>query len=88
MTAMTALTDEARALARLVDAYRRGEYREISPRKLGLLAAGLAYVISPLDVVPDFVPLGFLDDAIVLGLLLRSVKSEVDTFRRWEQRRP
>ena len=52
------------------------------------MAAGLAYVVSPVDVVPDFVPLGFLDDVIVLGLLLRSVRSEVDTFRRWEQRRP
>ena len=87
-TALAGLADDARVLTRLVDAYRRGEYREISPRKLALMAAGLAYVVSPLDVVPDFVPLGFLDDVIVLGLLLRSVKSEVDTFRRWEQRRP
>jgi uncharacterized membrane protein YkvA (DUF1232 family) len=49
------------------------------------VGVGLAYVASPLDVVPDFVPLGFLDDLLVLGLVLKAVKSEVDAFSRWEQ---
>lgn len=38
-------------------------------RVLPILAA-LLYVISPVDVVPDFIPgLGWLDDLLVLGLL-------------------
>jgi hypothetical protein len=38
-------------------------------RALAILAA-LLYVISPVDVVPDFIPgLGWLDDLLVLGLL-------------------
>jgi uncharacterized membrane protein YkvA (DUF1232 family) len=40
-------------------------------RKLLLLAL-LGYLASPLDLVPDFVPVaGQLDDAIVVGLVLR-----------------
>jgi uncharacterized membrane protein YkvA (DUF1232 family) len=39
--------------------------------RLGLL---LAYLASPIDFVPDFIPvIGFADDVIVLGLVLRSV---------------
>jgi hypothetical protein len=39
-------------------------------RVLPILAA-LLYVVSPVDVVPDFLPgLGWLDDALVVGALL------------------
>jgi uncharacterized membrane protein YkvA (DUF1232 family) len=39
--------------------------------RLGFL---LAYLASPIDLVPDFIPvIGFADDVIVLGLVLRSV---------------
>lgn len=34
----------------------------------------LAYLASPIDLVPDFIPvLGYADDAILVGLVLRSV---------------
>ena len=42
-------------------------------RKL-LLAALVAYLASPVDLVPDFVPVaGQLDDAILVALVLRSL---------------
>jgi uncharacterized membrane protein YkvA (DUF1232 family) len=42
-------------------------------RKL-LLGASLAYLVMPIDLVPDFIPVaGQLDDAIVVALVLRSL---------------
>ena len=37
----------------------------------GLAAGGLAYLILPLDAVPDFLPIGgYSDDAAVMGVVL------------------
>lgn len=45
----------------------------------------LAYLASPIDLIPDFIPvLGYADDAIVVALVLRSVvrRSGPDAVRR------
>lgn len=64
------------------------------------LAAGLvAYAFSPIDLIPDFIPvLGYLDDLIILPagawLVLKLVPADVmaecrDQAARWlEERRP
>jgi uncharacterized membrane protein YkvA (DUF1232 family) len=56
---------------------------------------GLAYVADSHDLVPDSVPaLGLVDDAIMLELVLRELRHELDgyeefvTFRREAQGRP
>jgi uncharacterized membrane protein YkvA (DUF1232 family) len=45
------------------------------PRRSRLaLALVLAYLVSPVDLVPDFIPVaGQLDDAVLLALVLRHV---------------
>lgn len=44
--------------------------------------AALAYFNNPEDLIPDNVPgLGFLDDAIMIELLCRELKPEIDAYR-------
>ncbi len=71
--------DDARALATFIPdcvvLFREllRDPRVSRGRKL-LLAALLAYLAMPIDLVPDFLPVaGQLDDAIVVALVLRSV---------------
>jgi uncharacterized membrane protein YkvA (DUF1232 family) len=43
-------------------------------KKIGI-GACLAYVVSPIDVIPDFVPLlGYLDDIVAIGLAVKLAK--------------
>jgi uncharacterized membrane protein YkvA (DUF1232 family) len=43
------------------------------------VAAGIAYFVSPLDMVPDFLgPPGFLDDVVVAAWILHTVVGELD----------
>jgi uncharacterized membrane protein YkvA (DUF1232 family) len=70
---------QARALAGFVPdcavLFKRllGDARIPRRRKLPL-ALLAAYLVSPIDLIPDFIPVaGQLDDAILVGLVLRSV---------------
>jgi uncharacterized membrane protein YkvA (DUF1232 family) len=81
------VADEFRTLGRLVSAYGRGEYRDIPLDSLIMVVAGLVYVVSPLDLIPDAIPVaGYADDAVAAGFIIRQVHHELEAFRQWEAR--
>ena len=42
----------------------------------------LAYFAEPEDLIPDHIPgLGFLDDAIMIELVVRELKHELEAYR-------
>ena len=73
------------AMLRLVRAYYRGEYRDVSATTLVIIIAAIIYVVNPFDMIPDWVPaLGLLDDAFVLALAVRRTRNALDDFMLWE----
>lgn len=75
-------------LVRLLKAWKAGAYRGLSPRTFLALVGALLYLVSPVDLVPDFIPgVGFIDDAVVLALLLQSLGQDLAAFRMWEEHR-
>lgn len=74
------------ALPRLVLATSTGRYRGTSRAQLALMGAAAAYVLSPVDLVPEvLVPIGgLLDDALVLAWLSGAVLRETEAFLVWE----
>lgn len=86
--ALAPLREDLPALLRLARSWARREYTAIPWRAVVGILAGLLYFVSPLDAVPDFLPfLGFIDDAAVLGFILRSMEKDVRAFREWEEAR-
>ena len=72
-------------MLRLVRAYERGEYKQISEDDLTWIVAGLNYLIDPFDLIPDKTPfLGFVDDAIVVGFVADKTRQTLDEFMIWE----
>lgn len=59
---------------------RDREYK-VPPKTLALIGAALIYFVIPTDITPDFIPgIGFIDDAMVLGILWKLVEKEVDAY--------
>jgi uncharacterized membrane protein YkvA (DUF1232 family) len=72
-------------LVRLVRSYINGEYRQIRPATIISGLAVLLYVISPIDLVPDFIPvLGFLDDLSLISWFVGKFQVEITHYREWE----
>lgn len=75
-----------RAVPRLVKSTLLGRYRGTTRGRLLAMALALAYVVSPVDVVPElFVPLlGLVDDAFVAAWLAGAVLLETERYLQWE----
>ena len=68
-------------LTRLTKAWRNNEYTEVSYVTVFLSVAILLYFVSPIDLVPDFIPIvGGLDDVLLLGFLLKMIDKEIERF--------
>ncbi len=83
------LGDRATAIPRMVQAIRSGEYTGTSAARLGLVVAGVAYVVSPVDLLPEALlgVFGLADDAMVLGWVATTVVEETEKFLAWEAER-
>lgn len=58
------------------------------------VAAGIAYFVTPLDMIPDFLgPPGFLDDVVVAAWILQNIVAEINQLdpaileEHWEGQR-
>ena len=77
--------DSILALGRMVRAWAKREYKDVSPRAIVTAVAALVYFANPLDLIPDFIPvLGQLDDVVILGYLLKVLNKEIERFLTWE----
>lgn len=73
----------------LLQDYWSGEYRTIPWKLAASIGFAVTYLVSPLDIIPDFLPLlGFTDDAAVFALVISSFQSELDTYREWKSKQP
>lgn len=78
--------DKFAVLGRLVKAYALGQYRGIPWKTVLLIIAAIIYFISPIDLLPDLLPItGFTDDFGVLLWVYNSVSGEIDKFITWEK---
>lgn len=76
----------AKALPRLWKTWRSGRYPELPRSQVVLWAVALVYLVSPIDLVPELLPvIGVTDDAGVLVWLLSSLSIASGAFLRWEQ---
>jgi uncharacterized membrane protein YkvA (DUF1232 family) len=83
------LDERLRTLPRMISGALTGRYPELSRAKLALLVLALAYLVSPIDLVPEaLLPIvGLLDDGVVALWLGGAFLAETDRFVAWQSDR-
>lgn len=76
------------ALPRLLRDVLIHRYPGVGPGKLAALAAlVLVYLVSPIDAIPDFIPvLGWTDDTAVVVWFLTGLTRESGRYLEWVRR--
>lgn len=59
---------------------------EWSPTRLIVaFLLGIAYIVSPIDIVPDIIPFaGWIDDILVATAVVRLARFDLERYRRWK----
>lgn len=82
---MKKLTEFVKLIMRMINSYLNGSYNDTPWQTIVMLLAGLLYFITPLDAIPDFIPIGgLIDDATVLVWLGKCVRDDLARYKSWE----
>ena len=69
----------------LVSDYSRGNYTQIPWNALAAITGAILYFVSPVDVLPDFIPvIGYVDDALVIKLALEIARPDLESYAEWK----
>lgn len=71
----------------LIRDYWKGTYRDVSFQSILVFVATIVYVLSPYDLLADFIPfLGQIDDVAVLLLCLYFIEKDLYRYKNWKVR--
>lgn len=81
-TSDRSILDSAKAFVRMLIDTVAGKYK---PKKRNLVIGSLviAYVLSPIDLIPAFL----LDDVAIVFIALKYFRREIDNYLAWENTR-
>lgn len=77
--------EDGKLLLAVVKDYLAGNYRQIPYGLIASIVFSLIYVLNPLDLVPDVLPIiGQVDDVAVMGAVLLMVERDLHKYKIWK----
>lgn len=58
-----------------------GKYKDYELKKLTIIVGAIIYVVTPVDLLPDFIPAGFVDDLSILGWAASQAAAELKKYK-------
>jgi uncharacterized membrane protein YkvA (DUF1232 family) len=76
--------DDGRLLISIVKDYWAGRYRQVPFGTIGAAVVTLLYVLNPLDLLPDVLPIiGAVDDAAVVAACMLLIEHDLRMYQTW-----
>lgn len=75
---------DIKMLIQLVKDFKNNRYKEISKSSIIMVIISLLYLVNPVDLIPDFLVGGFIDDAAVIAYVLKKIQIELKHYKEWK----
>lgn len=75
---------DLKLLIELVKDWMKGDYTNLSKNTVIMVIISLVYLVSPIDLIPDFLIGGFLDDAAVIAYVIKKISVELNEYKEWK----
>lgn len=77
---------DIKLLIAMVTDYVKGNYKDVPWKTIAAASAAIIYFVSPIDVIPDFIPVvGYIDDALVIKLAIDFAGEDLRAYEAWKQ---
>lgn len=58
-----------------------GRYKDYDGKKLLIIIAAAIYVVTPIDIMPDFIPPGLIDDLSIVAWAMKEAAAELEKYK-------
>ena len=66
--------------------YIKGVYKNVPLATIVTVLAAILYMISPVDLLPDALPvIGAIDDIAILNGVLMAAKKDIEEYKNWKE---
>ena len=59
-----------------------GKYKDYDVKKLMVIVGAVIYVVTPFDILPDFIPPGLIDDLSIVAWALKEASAELENYKQ------
>ena len=82
---MRKMTEYMKLVLRMITNNLNGSYGQTPWQTIVMMVAGVLYFITPIDAIPDWIPVGgLIDDATILVWLGRFFRDDLERYKSWE----
>lgn len=79
--------DDIKLFLDLIRDWMKGDYKEISRGSIIMMIIALLYLVNPLDIIPDFLLAGFIDDLAVIAYVIKKISDELNIYKEWKSKK-
>lgn len=81
---LMSIWSDLKLLIELTKDWMSGAYVDLSKETIIMIIVSLIYLVMPFDLIPDFLIGGYIDDALVIGYVVKKTSDELELYKEWK----
>lgn len=81
---LSEIVDDVKIMVNLLKDWIRGDYHDLKKSSVIMIIIAFLYLLTPIDLIPDFLFAGFIDDIAVLSFVFKKLSDEINRYKNWK----